>query len=117
MGWCGGDDPMRHVELHLPNREAAIGYAIRHGIPYEVSEPHEAVAHPALTSAKRCRVLKSWKWDGLSDTADRKRSLFNGEPSRLAAVRAALRAPDEPVEPAIPANTNVRRTAEKANVA
>ena len=39
MGWCGGDDPLRHVELRFPSREAAVGFAARHGIPYEVSEP------------------------------------------------------------------------------
>lgn len=39
MGWCGGDEPLRHVQLRFPSREAAVGYAERHGIAYEVSEP------------------------------------------------------------------------------
>ncbi|MBP2294351.1 NADH dehydrogenase ubiquinone Fe-S protein 4 [Azospirillum rugosum] len=36
MGWCGGGDPLRHVELRFPTREAAERFAVRHGIPYEV---------------------------------------------------------------------------------
>jgi hypothetical protein len=39
MGWCGGDDPLQHVELRFPSREAAVRFAARHGIPYEVDEP------------------------------------------------------------------------------
>ena len=39
MGWYGGEDPLRHVTLRFPTREAAVGYAERHGLAYEVSEP------------------------------------------------------------------------------
>ncbi|UEM06854.1 ETC complex I subunit (plasmid) [Skermanella rosea] len=41
MGWCGGDDPLRHVELRFPSRQAAIGYAQRQGIAYEAGAPAE----------------------------------------------------------------------------
>ncbi|MCW2242520.1 ETC complex I subunit [Azospirillum canadense] len=39
MGWCGGDDPLRHVELRFRSRDAAVRFATRHGIPFEVDEP------------------------------------------------------------------------------
>jgi hypothetical protein len=52
MGWCGGDDPLRHVELRFPSRQTAIEFAQRHGIAYEVSDPpgerHVAVKPAAL---------------------------------------------------------------------
>jgi hypothetical protein len=55
MGWCGGDDPLRHVELRFPSRQTAIEFAQRHGIPYEVSDPpgerHAAVKPAALPAA------------------------------------------------------------------
>jgi hypothetical protein len=38
-GWSGGLDPLAHVELRFPTREAAIRYAERQGISYEVREP------------------------------------------------------------------------------
>ncbi|MCK8786549.1 ETC complex I subunit [Roseomonas sp. NAR14] len=39
MGWIGGTDPLRHVRLHFPSREAAVAYAEREGLSYEVQEP------------------------------------------------------------------------------
>lgn len=39
MGWNGGADTLSQVRLRFPSREAAIGYARRHGLPYEVREP------------------------------------------------------------------------------
>ncbi len=39
MGWTGGADPLRQVQLRFPSREATIAYAQRHGLPYEVQEP------------------------------------------------------------------------------
>lgn len=38
-GWIGSDDPVAHLALRFPAREAAIGYAERHGLAYEVREP------------------------------------------------------------------------------
>ncbi|MBP2297053.1 NADH dehydrogenase ubiquinone Fe-S protein 4 [Azospirillum rugosum] len=57
MGWCGGDDPLRHVELRFPSREAAVGYAERHGIAYEVSDPP-----PERGAAFRCPEDASGLW-------------------------------------------------------
>ncbi|HYG85673.1 MAG TPA: NADH dehydrogenase ubiquinone Fe-S protein 4 [Azospirillum sp.] len=65
MGWCGGDDPLRHVELRFPTREAAVSYAERHGIAYEVSEPaperHADVACPD----ERTGLWTQWMLDCL----------------------------------------------------
>ncbi|HSK40770.1 MAG TPA: NADH dehydrogenase ubiquinone Fe-S protein 4 [Arenibaculum sp.] len=36
MGWCGGSDPLRHVELRFPTPEAAVRYAQRQGLRYEL---------------------------------------------------------------------------------
>jgi hypothetical protein len=37
MGWTGGDDPLAHVELRFPTLAAAISYAERQHLPYEVA--------------------------------------------------------------------------------
>jgi ETC complex I subunit conserved region len=41
MGWTGGTDPLRHVRLSFPTREAAVAYARREGLPFTVYEPQE----------------------------------------------------------------------------
>jgi hypothetical protein len=38
-GWSGSSDPLAHIALSFPTREAAIRYAERQGISYEVREP------------------------------------------------------------------------------
>jgi hypothetical protein len=37
MGWTGGDDTLTQVELTFPSREAAVAYAKRHGLAYQVA--------------------------------------------------------------------------------
>jgi NADH dehydrogenase len=39
MGWTGSGDMRGQVRLSFDTREAAVDYARRHGIPYQVSEP------------------------------------------------------------------------------
>jgi hypothetical protein len=39
MGWTGSDDPFASVRLTFATRSAAIGYAERHGLDYEVIDP------------------------------------------------------------------------------
>src|ERR671929_435049 len=41
MGWTGSSDPLRHVRLSFPTREAAVAYARREGLPFTVHEPRE----------------------------------------------------------------------------
>lgn len=38
MGWTGSTDPLGHMQLAFGSREAAIAYADRHGLAYEVRE-------------------------------------------------------------------------------
>jgi NADH dehydrogenase len=39
MGWTGSGDMNRQVRLSFDSREAAIAYAERHGLPWQISEP------------------------------------------------------------------------------
>jgi hypothetical protein len=39
MGWTGSSDPMAHMQLGFASREAAIAYAERQGLAYEVRGP------------------------------------------------------------------------------
>ena len=43
MGWTGSADLMAQMRLTFPSREAAVAYAQRHGLDYEVREPTEWV--------------------------------------------------------------------------
>ena len=44
-GWSGNDDPLAHLALRFPTREAAIRYAERHGLAYELREPARIVSN------------------------------------------------------------------------
>lgn len=39
MGWTGMSDTVRQLRLTFPSKEAAIAYAEKNDIPYEVFEP------------------------------------------------------------------------------
>jgi NADH dehydrogenase len=39
MGWTASDDPFAMVRLTFASRSAAIDYAERHGLDYEVIDP------------------------------------------------------------------------------
>jgi ETC complex I subunit conserved region len=39
MGWTGSSDPLAHMQLGFASREAAIAYAERQGLAYEVRGP------------------------------------------------------------------------------
>ncbi|MBX3456693.1 ETC complex I subunit [Ferrovibrio sp.] len=41
MGWSGSEGTLSQVTLKFDTKEAAISYAERKGIPYDVEEPHE----------------------------------------------------------------------------
>ncbi len=41
MGWTSSSDTARQVRLDFASREAAIAFAERRGMEYEVQEPHE----------------------------------------------------------------------------
>ena len=40
MGWTGMTDMPQEIRIFFPTQEAAIAYAKRQNIPYEVSEPN-----------------------------------------------------------------------------
>ncbi len=39
MGWTSSSDMNAQVRMRFESREAAVDYARRHGIPYQVAEP------------------------------------------------------------------------------
>ena len=41
IGWVGSDDTGRQVSLSFPTREAAIAYADRTGLTYQLDDPHQ----------------------------------------------------------------------------
>src|SRR5205823_3763869 len=43
MGWTGSTDPLQQVRLTFPSREAAVAYAQRQGVDYEVRKQSESV--------------------------------------------------------------------------
>ena len=47
MGWTGSADPLAHMQLGFANREAAIAYAERQGLEYEVRHPARSDRPPA----------------------------------------------------------------------
>ena len=46
MGWCGGGETRRQVRLTFESREAAIAYADKHGLTYQVDEPRRRDIRP-----------------------------------------------------------------------
>jgi hypothetical protein len=42
MGWTSSGDMRQQLRLRFETKEEAIAYCERHGIPYELSEPHVA---------------------------------------------------------------------------
>jgi hypothetical protein len=46
MGWIGSSDTQPQVRLTFPTREAAIAYAERNGITYELEIPRERRVRP-----------------------------------------------------------------------
>jgi len=46
IGWVGSDDTDQQVLLYFPDKQAATAYCRRHGLDYEVFEPHQRVVRP-----------------------------------------------------------------------
>ncbi|HZT18260.1 MAG TPA: ETC complex I subunit [Dongiaceae bacterium] len=63
MGWTGGSDPLRHVKLLFPTKEAAMAYARSQGLCFAVREPPSSRhpirrrAHGVLNDAFRYTVV------------------------------------------------------------
>jgi ETC complex I subunit conserved region len=41
MGWTSSGDTRQQVRMRFDTKDEAIAYCERHGIPFQVSEPHE----------------------------------------------------------------------------
>ncbi len=46
MGWTSSDDMRSQIVLEFDTRDEAMAYAERHGIPYQVFEPHSSTPRP-----------------------------------------------------------------------
>ena len=46
MGWSGSGDTQAQVRLNFETRDAAIAYAERQGLDYQVHEPHQRTVRP-----------------------------------------------------------------------
>ena len=44
MGWTSSSDMLQQVQLEFATSEEAVAYAEKHGIPYQVFEPHKPAA-------------------------------------------------------------------------
>lgn len=42
MGWTGMRDTQREIRLYFPTSDAAVAYAKKHKIPYEIEQPNES---------------------------------------------------------------------------
>ena len=46
MGWIGGGDTQAQVRLSFPTKDAAIAYADRNGIAYDLELPKTRIVRP-----------------------------------------------------------------------
>jgi hypothetical protein len=46
MGWTGSSDMRSQVLLEFDTLDEAVSYAEKHGIPYQVFEPHQPIPRP-----------------------------------------------------------------------
>ncbi len=61
MGYTASSDMKRQIRLGFDTSEAAIAYAERNGIPYEVQEPHET-APKRLSYSDNFRFGRPTPW-------------------------------------------------------
>ncbi|HWA03844.1 MAG TPA: ETC complex I subunit [Rhizomicrobium sp.] len=61
MGWTGSNDMRQQVQLEFATREEAVDYAERHGIAYQVFEPHRPAAR-AKSYADNFRFDRKVPW-------------------------------------------------------
>src|SRR5205085_2014334 len=67
MGWTGSTDPMAQMRLTFPSREAAVAYAQRHGLDYEVREPTEWVKAQVRANNSQPQPTPLWSVELLPD--------------------------------------------------
>ena len=67
MGWTSSTDPMSQVRLTFPTREAAVAFAKRHGLDYEVREPATPVTTGASVDQRDSQPSALWPLELLLD--------------------------------------------------
>jgi ETC complex I subunit conserved region len=67
MGWTGSADPMAHFRLMFSNREAAVAYAERQGLAYEVRDSAKPVKTCPSVDQQLNRPMALWPIEVLSD--------------------------------------------------
>lgn len=60
MGWTGSADPMAHMQLTFPTREAAVAYAQRAGLDYEVRESAKAREMRVAAAKPQIQPMPLW---------------------------------------------------------
>jgi len=88
MGWCGGDDPLRHVELRFPTRDAAVRYAERQGLAYEVNDPPAGRRAVARCPDQPAGLWTQWMLEclGVTDVGARSPANTDARPAGAAEV-------------------------------
>jgi ETC complex I subunit conserved region len=101
MGWTGSADPMAHFRLMFSNREAAVAYAERQGLAYEVRDSAKPVKTCPSVDQQLNRPMALWPIevlsDGLSTTGMRLWSSAHnsfGVVVMIAAIHGRLGSPD-----------------------
>jgi hypothetical protein len=61
MGWTSSDDTQTQVQLEFDTKEEATAYADKHGIPYQLFEPH-AVKQAPKSYADNFRYDRKIPW-------------------------------------------------------
>jgi hypothetical protein len=67
MGWTGSVDPMAHLRLTFPSREAAVAYTERQGLAYEVRDSEKPVKICPSADQRLNRPMALWPTEALSD--------------------------------------------------
>ena len=67
MGWIGSTDPMAQVRLAFPTREAAVAYARRQALDYEVRDTARPVNTRPSIGQQQSQLMALWPIESLSD--------------------------------------------------
>ena len=67
MGWVGSTDPMAQMRLAFSTREAAVAYAQRQGLDYEVRDTAKPVNTRACVDQRQSQPMALWPTELLSD--------------------------------------------------
>ena len=54
MGWTASSDMRQQVSLDFDTQEEAVAYAKKHGIPFQVFEPHKASLKARAAPLRTC---------------------------------------------------------------